>query len=111
MSSGAKLFNDWSEEISIEEADPKLREIATEIKKRNLEVPAILLFESHKPLSYLGGQAMMFFAPFLVPILGYQKVHDYARLLNRRDSIERLLQYLEGPMEALISPETPEVSS
>ena len=105
------MLNDLSEEIPEEEADLKLREIAGEIRKRKLELPAILLFESHKPLSYVGGQAIVFFAPFLVPILGYQKVQDYARLLNRRDSIERLLQYLEGPMEALKAPDLPEVSS
>ncbi|MHB8636845.1 MAG: hypothetical protein ACYC96_10285 [Fimbriimonadaceae bacterium] len=93
-----------------EEADRILRKVAFEIRRRRLEVPAILLFESHKPLSYLGGQATFFFAPFLVPILGYQNVQDYARILNRRDSIDRLLQYLEGPMEALQAPDPPDVS-
>lgn len=105
------MFDDWSEDISEEEATSKLKKLAFEIKKRKLEVPAILLFESHKPLSFVGGQATTFFAPFLVPILGYQNVRDYARLLNRRDSIERLLQYLEGPMEVLEAPISPEVTS
>jgi len=102
---GAKVLNDWSDEISIEEADPILKKIAYEIRKRKLETPAILLFESHKPLSFIGGQATLYFAPFLVPILGYNNVRDHARLLNRRDSIDRLLDYLEGPMEA-ITPNT-----
>lgn len=104
------MLGPWAEDMSAEEADGKLRKIAYEIRKRRLEVPAILLFESHKPLSYIGGQATFFFAPFLVPILGYQTVQDYARLLNRRDSIERLLQYLEGPMEALQPDATPEAT-
>ncbi len=105
------MLDDWSEEMPPEEADLKLRHIAFEIKKRKLETPAILLFESHKPLSYVAGQATMFFAPFLVPILGYNNVRDYGRLLNRRDSIERLLQYIEEPMEALQAQAVSEVQS
>ena len=95
------MLDDWSEDMPPEEADVILRKIAFEIKKRKLETPAILLFESHKPLSYIGGQATFFFAPFLVPILGYNNVRDYGRMLNRRDSIDRLVDYLEGPMEAI----------
>ena len=104
------MLDAWSEDMSAEEADVKLRKIAFEIKKRKLETPAILLFESHKPLAYVAGQATFFFAPFLVPILGYNNVRDYARLLNRRDSIERLLQYIEQPMEELEAKAVSEVS-
>ena len=95
------MLEDWSEDMPPEEADEIIRKVAYEIRKRKLETPAILLFESHKPLSYIGGQATLFFAPFLVPILGYNNVRNYGRLLNRRDSIDRLLEYLEGPMAAI----------
>lgn len=105
------MLDAWSEDISPEEADVILRKVAFEIKKRKLETPAILMFESHKPLSYVAGQATFFFAPFLVPILGYNNVRVYARVLNRRDSIDRLLEYLEGPMEAVEAKTEAEVAS
>ena len=107
----AKVLNDWADEIPIEEAEPILKKLAYEIRKRKLETPAILLFESHKPLSFIGGQATLFFAPFLVPIVGYNNVRDCARLLNRRDSIDRLLEYLEGPMEAITPKDQTEVEA
>jgi hypothetical protein len=105
------MLETWSEDISLEDADVILRKVAYEIKKRKLETPAILLFESHKPLSYVAGQATFFFAPLLVPILGYNNVRDYGRVLNRRDSIDRLLQYIEEPMENLQASDASEVKS
>jgi hypothetical protein len=95
------MFEKWDEDLPEEETNAKLKKLAWEIRRRKLETPAILLFESHKPLSYLGGQATVFFAPFLVPILGHDNVRDWSRLLNRRDAVDRLLQYIDLPMEEL----------
>lgn len=105
------MFEGWDEDLGDDDADRMIRKLAYEIKKRKLELPATLLFESHKPLSYLGGQATFFFAPFLVPFLGYNNVRDYGRLLNRRDSIDRLLLYLDENMETLNPNSTAEVGA
>ncbi|MCW5942962.1 MAG: hypothetical protein KIS66_12065 [Fimbriimonadaceae bacterium] len=56
----------------------------------------MLFLEMHKPLSYVGSQAAVAFAPFLVPILGFDKVNDYSRLFAKREYVERLLCAIEA---------------
>src|SRR2546421_5106925 len=86
----------WKEDLTDQEEDALIEKAASEIKKRRLEVPAILLFEMHKPLSYVGSQAAIVFSPFLVPFLGFDAVNNYSRLFSRRDSIDKLLARLES---------------
>jgi len=85
----------WKEELTEQEEDALIEKAASEIKRRKLEVPAVLLFEMHKPLSYIGSQAAIVFSPFLVPFLGFDAVNNYSRLFSKRDSIERLLRRIE----------------
>ena len=64
-----------------------------------MTVPAILLLESVKPLSFLGSQAMLFFEPM---IRAFFTVPDYDRvaaLLERRESLEALLVRIEAREE------------
>ena len=98
------MFDLWDEELSPEETDRLIDKAVSEIQRRKLEVPAILLFEMHKPLSYVGSQAAIVFAPFLVPFLGFDAINNYSRLLAKRDSIEKLLQRLEQ------DPKTPQAT-
>lgn len=85
----------WKEELTEEETQELISKAAAEIRKRKMITPAILLFEMHKPLSFLASQAAIVFSPFLVPFVGFDNVNDYSRLLAKRDNIERLLQELE----------------
>lgn len=85
----------WQNELSEEESEALISKAASEIKKRKLQVPAILLFEMHKPLSYVSSQAAIVFSPFLVPFLGFDNVNNYSKLLADRNSIEKLLSKLE----------------
>jgi hypothetical protein len=93
------MFDFWDKELSEQETEELIEKAANEIKKRKLVVPAILMFEMHKPLAYVGSQAAIVFSPFLVPFLGFDKINNYSRLLGKRDSIERLLQRLEEKRE------------
>lgn len=61
-----------------------------------MTVPAILLLESVKPLSFLGSQALVFFEPM---VRAFFTVPDYDRaaaLLERRESLEALLVRIEA---------------
>jgi hypothetical protein len=89
----------WKEELTEEETERLLAKAEQEIRKRKLEVPAILFLESHKPLMYLGSQAAIVFAPMLVPFLGFDNVNDYSRLLSNRQNIETLIERLETERE------------
>ncbi|MGB9876612.1 MAG: hypothetical protein ACPLPS_02500 [bacterium] len=72
-----------------------LERIAERIKKMGLQVPAILFFEAHKPLAFLGGQALYFSAPFLGLVFGFQRVSLFAEILSKPGGIEKLLRKLE----------------
>ena len=64
-----------------------------------MTVPAILLLESVKPLSFLGSQALLFFEPM---VRAFFSVPDYDRaaaLLERRESLEALLVRIEAKEE------------
>ncbi|RYG34751.1 hypothetical protein EON81_14735 [bacterium] len=87
----------WDEELTPEQADVMLAKMAKEVKKRKLEVPVTMALELHKPLAGILGNGSIVFAPFLVPLLGFQSVNDYTRLLSKRENYERLMEMIERP--------------
>jgi hypothetical protein len=64
-----------------------------------MTVPAILLLESMKPLSFLGSQALHFFEPMVRSLFSVPDYERVAALLERRDSIEALLVRIEAKDE------------
>lgn len=90
------MFDFWQEELTTEERDRLVDRAAAEIRKRKMELPAILMLELHKPLSYVGSQAAIVFSPFLVPFLGFDFTNDFSRLFSDKDNVERLLNRLEN---------------
>jgi len=85
----------WSTELTDEETDALIDKAAGEVAKRNLQTPAILFLEMHKPLSYIGANASLVFAPFAVPFLGFDFINDYGRLFSKRENVEKLIRKLE----------------
>ncbi len=85
----------WEQELTPEEEEELLRKAALEIKRRKLESPAIWFLEMHKPLSYVAANSSVALSPFLVPLLGYDFVHNYSRLFCKRENVERLIQKIE----------------
>jgi hypothetical protein len=45
----------------------------------------------------VGANSSIVITPFLVPLFGYEAVHDYSRLFQKKDNVERLIQRLEKP--------------
>jgi hypothetical protein len=97
------MFDFWQDEVSEEETEQLLNKAADEIRKRRLEGPAILFFEMHKPLSNVFAHAGAAFAPFMVPVLGYDFVQKYSSLLQKRDNVERLIELIERPREDAVA--------
>ena len=85
----------WDSELTAEERDALINKLAAMIKKRRMEAPAIFFLESHKPLAPFAANAMVAFAPFLVPFVGMEAVNDYSRLLLNRENVELVIQALE----------------
>lgn len=89
------MFDFWRDELTQEETERLLDKAASEIKRRKMEMPAVLFLEMHKPLSFLGSQAAVVFSPMLVPFLGFDTMNDYSRLLSNRENVEALLSRIE----------------
>lgn len=76
--------------------DALIEDLAQKIARLGLTTPAILFLEAHKPLSFLGSQALLFSQPLLGFLLGDETARDYALLLEDQENVEQLLRSLEG---------------
>jgi len=87
--------------ISPEEECKIIEKTAQVIMYSDMEVAAIIFFESFKPLSILGGQfARLFVEPFLsffgdMGITGHKLIETY----EKRENIERLLKRIKELQE------------
>lgn len=88
----------WDVEVTPEEADELIEKIAEKMHSYGMDVPAILLLETVKPLSFVGSQmGRLFISPFF-PILGEETGLTGAKLLSlfeKRKNVEKILQRLE----------------
>jgi hypothetical protein len=67
--------------------------LADAVVARGLVTPAILVLELIKPISFLGSQFLLLLQPLLGP--WSQETERYARLLEDRESVGRLLRRLD----------------
>jgi len=84
----------FPEPIDEKRRDEIIEAIAKRIDQFGMLVPAIFFLEMNKPLSYIGGQAMHFFAP-IVSVF-FNTFEDYAYFFEDRRNVELLIQKLES---------------
>jgi len=84
-----------TQELSPEEA-ALIERVAKLVVDRQMAVPAVLLIESGKPLSFLGGQALRFLEPSLKALLDRPEVATAAGLLEDREKLDLLLRRIEA---------------
>lgn len=70
--------------------------LADWITRQGLVTPATFFLETNKPFSFLGSQALWMLQPLLGPLVGHEQIGAYARLLEDRTSVDRLLARLES---------------
>ena len=87
-------------ELPSEERDRLLERAAQEVVRRRLEVPTILALELHRPLAFLGSQALVVFTPLLAPAFGLSNLQKLSRLLEERANLDRLIDRIEELAEA-----------
>lgn len=71
---------------------------AEKIHKYGMDVAAILMLESVKPLAYIGGQMGRFFVSPFLPALGEtigQGGEKFFGVFEKRDNVEKLIKLLE----------------
>jgi len=84
-----------SQPLSIEDAE-LMERVADVIVKRGMATPATVFLESMGPMNFLGSQALHFFTPIIECAFNVKEVEQVARLLERRDSIPRLIAVIEA---------------
>ncbi len=65
-----------------------------------MTVPAILLLESVKPLSFIGSQVLYFFEPMVRALFTIPEYERFAAMMERRENIEALLVRIEAKDDA-----------
>ena len=86
-------------DLSPEDRDKLIDELARKIVERGLETPAILFLEMHKPVAFLAGQSLLVASPFLAPIFGMEGVQRYSSLLSSQENVEFLIRRIEDLAE------------
>ena len=87
-------------ESTSENSDPTLLLsipwLASKIRAKKLEGPAIMLLEMHKPLVGVAHAATLLSAPLLIALGAGKFMKSLAELLESRENIERLITLLES---------------
>lgn len=73
-----------------------LERIAETIVKRGMAAPATMFLESMGPMNFLGSQALHFLTPIIDCAFNVKEVEQVARLLERRDTVTRLISIIEA---------------
>jgi hypothetical protein len=77
-----------------------LERIAEVLVRRGMAAPAAVFLESMGPMSYLGSQALHVLAPIIDCAFDAKEVEQVARLLERRDTVSRLIAIVEAKSSA-----------
>ena len=73
-----------------------LEKVAATVVNRKMAGPAVLFLESAGPLNFLGSQALHFLTPLLDLACDAREIEQTACLLERRDTIPRLIELIEA---------------
>jgi hypothetical protein len=73
-----------------------LERVADAVVKRGMTAPATVFLESLGPMNFLGSQALHFLAPIVEWAFNASEVEHVARLLERRDTISRLIAIIDA---------------
>lgn len=77
-----------------------LERVADAIVKRGMAAPATVFLESMGPMNFLGSQALHFVSPIIECAFNTKEVAQVAHLLERRDTISRLMILLDAKSAA-----------
>ena len=72
-----------------------LERVADAVVKRGMTAPATVFLESLGPMNFLGSQALYFLTPIVEWAFNTKEVEQVARLLERRDTISRLITIID----------------
>jgi len=88
---------DWDAPVDDTERDALLAKIASAVRSRGLQTPAIWFLEIHRPLFPLGSQLGIAFSPFLGVFFGGGAfdLQKYTKLMQRPENVEKLIRLID----------------
>src|SRR5881296_1962915 len=78
-----------------------LERVADAVVKRGMAAPATVFLESLGPMNFLGSQALHFLTPILDLACKTSEIEHVAHLLERRDTIPRLIVLIEAKSDPM----------
>jgi len=72
-----------------------LEKFAREIARRGMCAPAIFLFESVQPLTFVAGQALAFIEPLVKVMFDVPDYHVFREAIEDRENVRWLVDRLE----------------
>ncbi|MDQ7793512.1 MAG: hypothetical protein RDU89_03740 [bacterium] len=87
------------DELTPERRDEIIDWIVERAARGGLITPAMLLIEAHRPLSFIGSQAVHFFSPVIGAIVDPRRVDELALLMENRDNIDLLVDRLQERLD------------
>jgi hypothetical protein len=84
-----------------------LRRIAERVRALGMTVPVIAFLEMHRPLRGVAHAGALVLEPSLRFVMGEARVSPFLRILERPESLDRLLQLLEDPTTDQSTKESP----
>jgi len=85
-----------------ERTEALIQKVASQVVRRRLAAPAVLVLETGRPLSFLGSQALVFLEPLVRAFLQAPDYGLLVRVLEDRSRVERLIEVIEDLEERRI---------
>jgi hypothetical protein len=79
-------------ELTDDERDALLDQLADRVVARGMAVPATLFLEMHRPFAFLASQGLLVATPFLAALFGVDLVQRWTRLLEQPENVSRLVE-------------------
>ena len=81
------------------EDEALLDRLAARVVELHMEVPAILVLETSKPMTVIASQALIFFEPMIQSLFRFNDYRRFTALIERRDVMESLIRRIEAGAE------------
>ncbi len=82
-------------DLTPERRDELILKVAEKIERFDLITPAIFFLQMSKPLSFVGSQALLGFAPMAGLVMDEKLLEEFSQILADRENVERLMVLLE----------------
>ena len=87
---------------------PVIERVCRAVVERRMTTPALIYLEMSKPLNFIGSQAMHFFQPIVSAVLDTRSYEAMAQFLERRGSVDYMVERLERLEAAWLLTATPQ---